>query len=107
MKRRQSPCDALHQTLITVPSFQQSGQHALLREPSHLDHGFHGTPWSARVQQTIVALDNIHNAQIEIWTEPPIQLYLRFTVLAALLDVREVQEAEVDGLADLVGEISC
>ena len=105
MEPRQLPRNAPHQLHVHSLPLDQPRQHPIFWEPPHT-HG--GLDLLARAveRQHPFPPDYIRDAEIQVWAQPPVEPHLGFAIGQAARRRCEVDEPEVHGLANLVGEVA-
>ena len=86
-------------------ALQEAGHHPLLRQPAHLHGIIDGGAFGVHLRLPI-GEDDGHDVQVGLRAETPVQAQLLLAEVVALLQRREVQKAQVQGLLHLVDEFA-
>jgi hypothetical protein len=101
MEAREMMADLPGEACIGYFTLEVLRQHALGRPTPHRDDRLDGAPFATDEQATI-SLDEPTDAQIDVRTEPPVQSHPAGTVHCPTFHIREVKEAQIHWLLDLV-----
>ena len=85
------------------PLFLTVAQHRLLRKAAHVHRPFDRLALAAELQASLGPADDGHQAEIHVGRVRPVYLHLADGGVVARFEGREIDEAQVHALLDLVG----